>query len=289
MDRNAFRKAVEARSLDDMVAVFAEDAVLHSPVTFKPFEGRAAIGQLLGILLEVFEDFRYTDQLEADDGTLGLVFRARVGDLDVQGLDLIRFDDGDSIDIDWPKGVEHVRILGIDTPEVQHLDHDLPYPQPFGTEAAGFLRGCLAVAKKVELLRSGKKDRYERTLGYVFVNGRNYSVLVIEARLAYGPSDRFGDNGLPEEFASCKAAAARAGPVAFDDALGHMLDAFRVSEGGAAELLDDEGHRSQIVEAGGSSARFTRRERRLLARPRSGARRGHACNSGSPARDRWAG
>ena len=89
---NVFRKAVEAHDLEGMMATFAEDAVLHSPVTFKPFEGRAAIRQLLAILFEVFQDFRYTDELEAEDGTRALVFNARVGDRDLQGLDLIRFD-----------------------------------------------------------------------------------------------------------------------------------------------------------------------------------------------------
>ena len=97
MDRSAFRKAVEKAvetgRLDNMVDVFAEDAVLHSPVQFKPFKGRAAIAHLLGILVEVFEDFRYTDQLESDEGALGLIFRARVGDREVEGLDLLRFND----------------------------------------------------------------------------------------------------------------------------------------------------------------------------------------------------
>jgi hypothetical protein len=88
-----FRKAVEAGDLDEMMAQFAEDAVLHSPVTFKPFEGKAAIRQLLTILFETFQDFRYTDELEAEDGTRALIFRSRVGDRDLQGLDLIRFDE----------------------------------------------------------------------------------------------------------------------------------------------------------------------------------------------------
>jgi len=131
--------------------------------------------------------------------------------------DLLHVDDGDSVDIRWPRGAETVRILGIDTPEVQHLDHDLPYAQPFGREALGFLRGALAVADKVELLRSGQNDKYGRTLGYLFLDGRNYSVLVIEARLAYGPSARFGDNGLPKEHAACVAAAGAAGPVPFEE------------------------------------------------------------------------
>jgi hypothetical protein len=89
---NAFRSAVEARDLDGMMATFAEGAVLHSPVTFAPFEGRAAIRPLLAILCEVFQDFQYTDELEAGDGTRALVFNARVGGRDLQGLDLIRFD-----------------------------------------------------------------------------------------------------------------------------------------------------------------------------------------------------
>jgi hypothetical protein len=90
--RAAFRKAVEALNLDDMMAPFAEDAVLHSPITHKPFEGRAAIRQILGILLEVFQDFRYTDELDAGDGVKALVFRARAGERDLEGIDLIRFD-----------------------------------------------------------------------------------------------------------------------------------------------------------------------------------------------------
>jgi len=83
---------VEARDLEAMIAEFAESAVLHSPVTFEPFEDRAVIRQLLSILLEVFRDFRYTDELEAADGTRALVFEARVGDRDLQGVDLLRFD-----------------------------------------------------------------------------------------------------------------------------------------------------------------------------------------------------
>ena len=78
-DHTAFRRAIEAKSLDALLAVFREDAVLHSPITFQPFEGKAAIRRLLGIILEVFEDFRYTDELDAADGmTKILVFRTRV-------------------------------------------------------------------------------------------------------------------------------------------------------------------------------------------------------------------
>lgn len=73
-----------------MVAAVAPDVVFHSPVTFKPFEGREAVGRLFAILLQTFEDFRYTDTLQSD-GVEALIFRARVGDRQVEGTDLLRF------------------------------------------------------------------------------------------------------------------------------------------------------------------------------------------------------
>lgn len=97
MVKESFRKAVESHKLDDIVEAFSEDAVLHSPVSFKPVKGRDAIRTLFGILLEVLQDFRYTDQLDSDDGTRGLIFRARIGDRDIEGLDLLRFDDSGRI------------------------------------------------------------------------------------------------------------------------------------------------------------------------------------------------
>lgn len=92
-DRRAFRLAVERKDVEAMTATFREDAVLNSPVSFEPFRGRAAIGMLLRILMEVFEDFRYTDELSGEDGTLALVFEASVAGRELQGLDLIRFDE----------------------------------------------------------------------------------------------------------------------------------------------------------------------------------------------------
>ena len=97
MAAHPFRAAVEARDFDAMVAELAPDVIFHSPVTFKPFEGREATAMVLGAVLQVFDEFRYTDELSGD-GTLALVFEARVGDRQVQGLDLLRFDADGLID-----------------------------------------------------------------------------------------------------------------------------------------------------------------------------------------------
>jgi endonuclease YncB( thermonuclease family) len=126
-------------------------------------------------------------------------------------------DDGDTVDIRWSAGdLETVRILGIDCPETRHLEHDIPYPQDFGPEARAFAKGAFATATQVELLRSSTLDPFGRTLGYLFLNGRNYSVLVVQARLAAESVSRYGDNGLPREAAEVLAAARAAGPVPFE-------------------------------------------------------------------------
>ncbi len=129
----------------------------------------------------------------------------------------IEVDDGDTVVIRWSKGdLETVRILGIDTPETRHLEHNLPYAQSFGPEARAFAQGAFAVATLVELLRAGTLDPYGRSLGYLFLNGRNYSVLVVQARLSAETVTFYGDNGLPNEAAEVLAAAKTAGPVPFE-------------------------------------------------------------------------
>jgi hypothetical protein len=87
-----FRTAVEASDIDAMIDTLADDVTFNSPVAFQPFEGREAVGKVLAAVAETFEDFRYTDELENGD-VHALVFRARVGDKEVEGLDLLRMDD----------------------------------------------------------------------------------------------------------------------------------------------------------------------------------------------------
>ena len=88
-----FRSAVESRDTEALAALFVPAATLHSPAVYEPYVGREAIGFLLAVLLDVFEDFRYTDEFEAEDGSHALLFRTRVGNREIQGLDVLRFDD----------------------------------------------------------------------------------------------------------------------------------------------------------------------------------------------------
>jgi hypothetical protein len=92
MKSDAFRRAAESKDFSAGEELFAPDVVFRSPAVFKPYEGLDALGMVLGNVVEVFEDFRYVDQVETDD-TAVLVFEARVGEKDLQGVDVLRFNE----------------------------------------------------------------------------------------------------------------------------------------------------------------------------------------------------
>jgi hypothetical protein len=96
MKSDRFRAAAEGKDFSAIDELFADQVSFRSPVVFKPYEGREAIAMLLGAVGQVFEDFRYTDQVETGD-TAVLVFEARVGDRELNGVDILRFDSEDRI------------------------------------------------------------------------------------------------------------------------------------------------------------------------------------------------
>lgn len=89
---HAFRLAVEAKDLDAATATLREDVVLHSPILFRGFEGREIVAQVLTHVAATLEDFRYTDEL-AEEGTVVLRFKARVGDRELEGIDFLELDE----------------------------------------------------------------------------------------------------------------------------------------------------------------------------------------------------
>lgn len=94
----AFHDAVLARDWNTAVDQLARDVTFHSPAVHRPYEGRLATATILRAVGRVFEDFRYVDVLDEGDRAV-LVFEARVGDRDLQGIDLLRFgDDGTIVD-----------------------------------------------------------------------------------------------------------------------------------------------------------------------------------------------
>ncbi|MFJ6632887.1 nuclear transport factor 2 family protein [Streptomyces sp. NPDC091376] len=101
-----FRAAVEKRDLGALDDLFTEDVRLYSPVKFTPFEGRAMVLGLFGVLLRTFEGFHYVGRFDGTaetsaDGTEApseiLMFRAEVQGKQIHGIDLLQFDDAGRI------------------------------------------------------------------------------------------------------------------------------------------------------------------------------------------------
>jgi hypothetical protein len=94
-----FRAAIESGDLDALLALLSEDVEFRSPIVFKPYRGRSAVGEILAAVSRVFEDFSYTREIGAPNTRAhALVFRARIGDKQIEGCDFLHADESGSID-----------------------------------------------------------------------------------------------------------------------------------------------------------------------------------------------
>jgi len=89
---------IASGDLAALPALLHPDAVFRSPAAFKPYHGAPAVALILRTAASVFSDFAYERQFATPDGLdVALEFRARVGDRQLKGIDLIRFDEGGRI------------------------------------------------------------------------------------------------------------------------------------------------------------------------------------------------
>jgi SnoaL-like domain len=86
-----FRRAVETGNVAEVLELVSPNVVFNSPVAFRAHQGREALAVILQAVMRVFEDFRYEREIGAERASdHALVFRARVGDRELQGCDFVR-------------------------------------------------------------------------------------------------------------------------------------------------------------------------------------------------------
>lgn len=89
-----WHQMVAARDLSRLPEIVAPDAVFRSPTVMRGFETAPALMMALQTVLTVFDDFAYHREFAGDDGhSVILEFSARVGDRNLKGIDMIRFDE----------------------------------------------------------------------------------------------------------------------------------------------------------------------------------------------------
>jgi hypothetical protein len=85
-----FRTAVETGDIDRVLALVSPDAVFNSPVVYRPYHGREVLGVILRTVMRVFEDFHYEREIGVEGASdHALLFRARVGNRELQGYDFL--------------------------------------------------------------------------------------------------------------------------------------------------------------------------------------------------------
>ena len=88
-----WHRMVAARDLKALPTLLHPDAVFRSPMAFPPYQSAQAVALILNTVLGVFENFTYDRELSSGDGlSVVLEFSANVGDKQLKGIDLIRFD-----------------------------------------------------------------------------------------------------------------------------------------------------------------------------------------------------
>ncbi|HWU67815.1 MAG TPA: nuclear transport factor 2 family protein [Stenotrophobium sp.] len=88
-----WHRMIAAGDLSALPALLHPDAVFRSPMAFKPYQSAQAVALILTTVSKVFADFQYHREFISDDGlSVTLEFSARVGDKQLKGVDIIRFD-----------------------------------------------------------------------------------------------------------------------------------------------------------------------------------------------------
>src|SRR5436305_3366209 len=93
LGRSPFRAAVETKDFSRVMEVLAPSVTFRSPAVFRPYEGREAVGGLLHVVGQVLApELVYQWQVQEGDREV-LCFTSRIGDRDIEGVDLLRYDE----------------------------------------------------------------------------------------------------------------------------------------------------------------------------------------------------
>jgi hypothetical protein len=94
-----FRSALETGAIDEALELIAPDVVFNSPVVFRPYQGRHAVGVILHAVSRVVQDFHFEREIgEEGASDQALVFRTRVGDRELHGCDFLHIGEDGLID-----------------------------------------------------------------------------------------------------------------------------------------------------------------------------------------------
>jgi hypothetical protein len=109
-----WHRFVETEDAALLEEILADEVRFHSPFVWKPKEGKMMTTAILTTVIEVFEEFKYIREIR-DDQNCMLEFEAKIGDLTMHGVDIIKFGkDGKFVDFEvMVRPANALQVLGM--------------------------------------------------------------------------------------------------------------------------------------------------------------------------------
>lgn len=108
-----WHELVRTRNARGLGALLADDVVFHSPVVHTPQRGKAVTTQYLAAAFHVFfnETFQYVREVEGAQDAV-LEFQVRIEGIDVNGVDMIRWN-GDGKIVDFKVMIRPLKAINL--------------------------------------------------------------------------------------------------------------------------------------------------------------------------------
>lgn len=89
---------MQKNDLRELPQLLHPQAVFRSPMAYRPYAGAPMVSLILNTVSQVFVDFVYHRELVSADGlSVVLEFSAKVGERELKGVDMVRFDEDGKI------------------------------------------------------------------------------------------------------------------------------------------------------------------------------------------------
>jgi hypothetical protein len=92
-----WHRVVSDKDFALLMNILADDVEFHSPTVWQPKQGKQITTYILKTVIGIFEDFTYHRQF-VDGNSVALEFSAKIGDKNIKGMDLIRWNEQGQID-----------------------------------------------------------------------------------------------------------------------------------------------------------------------------------------------
>ena len=164
---------------------------------------------------EVAEDVKQTESVQGSgaqqkQAAISLEEAEKLTGNEAQAVEYVSANDGDTISVQLDGEKKRVRLLMIDTPE---MNYNKGEPMPYAEEAKQFTIDLLESAQSVELLfdKGPETDNYDRLLAYIYVDGVMLQEALLEEGLAAVRYVNEPNNSLEQQFRAIQDEAEKEG------------------------------------------------------------------------------